>query len=106
MDRLEPMAGGPECVVGGRMDREYTLHLRCRLATTLLGFSRPGALAGHLSSVVFVLPGWMSSRLADRPTDGRRASQLIGHRLPRHSPSLPSRARGRLTWWLSRPGGA
>ena len=37
MDRLEPMECEPECVVGGRMDREYTLHLRCRLATRPFG---------------------------------------------------------------------
>ena len=52
MDRLETMASEPESVVGGRMDHEKTLHLRCCLETTHLAFSLPGVLVGHLSSVL------------------------------------------------------
>ena len=68
------------------MDLEETLYLCCRLGTTHLAFSLPGVLVGHLSPVVFVLPGSMSSRQAEFPAGGPFASQLVGDQLPRRSP--------------------
>ena len=86
MDRLETMACELECVVGGRKDCESTLHLRCRLESTHLEFSLPGVLAGHLGSLVLVLPGSMSSRRAEFPAGRRIASTPVVDQPPRPSP--------------------
>ena len=82
MDRLETEACEPECVLSGRMDRENTLHLRCRLETTHLAFSLPCVLPGCLSPVVFELPGSISSRQAEFPAGRQVASQLIAGQPP------------------------
>ena len=82
MDRLETMACEPECVAGGRMGRENTLHLRCRLETTHSKISLPGVLTGHLSLVVLVPPGSMNSRQAEFLLGSRIAWQLVADQPP------------------------
>ena len=71
-----------KCVLSGRMGRENTLHLRCRLETTHLAFSLPCVLAGYLNPVAFELPGSISSRQAEFPAGRRVASQLIADQPP------------------------
>lgn len=105
MDRLETMACKPECVVGGRMARENTLRLRCRLETTHLAFLLRDVLARHLSPAVSGLPGSMSSQRAEFLAGGRIPSQLVRNQLS-WRPHAPSRTCGKSAWRFSRTGGA
>ena len=68
MNRLEPMACDPECVLNCSMDREKTLRLRFRLEPPHLALSLSGALVGRFGPAVLVLPGLVDSRQGEFPT--------------------------------------